>query len=82
MFLLLSLHTGYDTGYLTVMTDAVGTGVDYYLEANGGTARVLAGRRRPETRLAGQVEADVMRRLYQEDIGPDGQVTGPGGTPL
>ena len=28
----LSLHTGYDTGYLT---DAVGTGADYYLGAKG-----------------------------------------------
>ena len=27
-----SLHTGYDTGYLT---DAVGTGADYYLGAKG-----------------------------------------------
>ena len=29
---MLSLHTGYDTGYLT---DAVGTGADYYLGAKG-----------------------------------------------
>ena len=29
---MLSLHTGYDTAYLT---DAVGTGADYYLGAEG-----------------------------------------------
>ena len=71
---MLSLHTGYDTAYLT---DAVGTGADYYLGAEGeppgywqgaGRARLLG--------LTGQVDADVMRRLYHEDIGPDGQVLG------
>ena len=38
---MLSLHTGYDTGYLT---DAVGTGADYY---TGGRASLPATGRAP-----------------------------------
>ena len=75
-----SLHTGYDTGYLT---NAVGAGADYYLGAKGeppgywqgagartlGLAGLIGG-----DDEAGRASAEVMRRLYHEDIGPDGQV--------
>ena len=77
-----SLHTGYDTGYLT---DAVGTGADYYLGAKGeppgywqgagARALGLSGRIGGQDE-AGKASAEVMRRLYHEDIGPDGQVLG------
>ena len=77
-----SLHTGYDTGYLT---DAVGTGADYYLGAKGeppgywqgagARALGLSGRIGGQDD-AGKASAEVMRRLYHEDIGPDGQVLG------
>ena len=70
---MLSLHTGYDTGYLT---DAVGTGADYYLGAKGEPPGYWQGAGARALGLAGEVDADVMRALYHEDIGPDGQVLG------
>jgi len=69
----LSLHTGYDTAYLT---DAVGTGADYYLGVKGEPPGYWQGAGARALGLAGEVDADVMRRLYHEDIGPDGQVLG------
>ena len=77
-----SLHTGYDTGYLT---DAVGTGADYYLGATGEPPGYWQGAGARALGLSGQIggpdeagkaSAEVMRRLYHEDIGPDGQVLG------
>ena len=77
-----SLHTGYDTGYLT---DAVGTGADYYLGAKGEPPGYWQGAGAKALGLsgpiggqdeAGKASAEVMRRLYHEDIGPDGQVLG------
>jgi conjugative relaxase-like TrwC/TraI family protein len=68
----LSLHTGYDTAYLT---DAVG-GSDYYTGAGGELPGYWQGAGAAALGLAGQVDAEVMRRLYHEDIGPDGQVLG------
>jgi conjugative relaxase-like TrwC/TraI family protein len=66
----LSLHTGYDTAYLT---DAVG-GSDYYTGAAGEPPGYWQGTGAAALGLAGQVNAEVMRRLYHEDVGPDGQV--------
>ena len=77
-----SLHTGYDTGYLT---DAVGTGADYYLGATGEPPGYWQGAGAAALGLSGQIggqdeagqaSAEVMRRLYHEDIGPDGRVLG------
>ena len=77
-----SLHTGYDTGYLT---DAVDTGADYYLGAKGEPPGYWQGAGARALGLAGPIggkddagkaSAEVMRRLYHEDIGPDGQVLG------
>ena len=73
---MLSLHTGYDTAYLT---DAVGTGAaatDYYAAAKGEPPGYWQGRGARALGLAGLVDADVMRRLYHQDVGPDGQVLG------
>ena len=67
---MLSLHTGYDTAYLT---DAVG-GADYYTGAAGEPPGYWQGAGAAALGLAGQVDAAVMRALYHEDIGPDGQV--------
>ena len=69
---MLSLHTGYDTAYLT---DAVG-GSDYYTGAAGEPPGYWQGAGAAALGLAGQVDAEVMQRLYHEDIGPDGQVLG------
>jgi conjugative relaxase-like TrwC/TraI family protein len=77
-----TLHTGYDTGYLT---KAVGTGVGYYLGAKGEPPGYWQGAGARALGLAGPIggqdeagkaSAEVMRRLYHEDIGPDGQVLG------
>ena len=70
---MLSPHTGYDTGYLT---DAVGTGADYYLGAKGEPPGYWQGAGARALGLAGEVDAAVMRALYHEDVGPDGQVLG------
>ena len=73
---MLSLHTGYDTSYLT---DAVGTGAattDYYTAAKGEPPGYWQGAGARALGLQGLVDPDVMRRLYHQDIGPDGQVLG------
>lgn len=69
---MLSLHTGYDTAYLT---DAVGSS-DYYTGGAGEPPGYWQGAGAAALGLAGQVDGEVMRRLYHEDIGPDGQVLG------
>ncbi|HEY1319054.1 MAG TPA: MobF family relaxase [Streptosporangiaceae bacterium] len=61
------------------MTDAVGSGAaaaDYYTGAKGEPPGYWQGRGSRALGLAGQVDADVMRRLYHQDVGPDGQVLG------
>jgi conjugative relaxase-like TrwC/TraI family protein len=68
----LSLHTGYDTSYLT---DAVG-GSDYYTGAAGEPPGYWQGKGAAALGLAGQVDAKVMKALYHDDVGPDGQVLG------
>jgi len=71
---MLSLHTGYDTGYLT---DAVGgpqAAADYYTGAKGEPPGYWQGAGARALGLRGQVDAEVMRALYHEDVGPDGQV--------
>ena len=63
---MLSLHTGYDTGYLT---DAVGTGADYYLGAKGeppgywqgAGARACSGRSAAGRGREGQRRGDAAR---------------------
>ena len=70
----LSLHAGYDVGYLT---DSVGSGgVDYYLSAAGSGGEepgLWMGRAAADLGLSGDVDATVMRNLYHRDIHPDGQ---------
>ena len=70
---MLSLHTGYDTAYLT---DAVGDGqaADYYTGAAGEPPGYWQGAGAAALGLVGQVDGDVMRALYHDDVGPDGQV--------
>ncbi len=61
---MLSLHTGYDTAYLT---DAVGSGAaarDYYTGAEGEPPGYWQGQGARALGLVGLVDADVMRRLY------------------
>ena len=69
-----SLHTGYDTAYLT---DAVGTGARLLHRREGEPPGYWqgAGAARARPRPARSTR-EVMRRLYHEDIGPDGQVLG------
>ena len=70
----LSMHTGYDTAYLT---DAVGNGqagADYYTGAEGEPPGYWQGAGAAALGLDGQVDGDVMRALYHDDVGPDGEV--------
>jgi conjugative relaxase-like TrwC/TraI family protein len=70
----LSLHTGYDVAYLT---DAVGSGqagADYYTGAEGEPPGYWQGAGAAALGLDGQVDAGVMRALYHDDVGPDGEV--------
>ncbi len=69
---MLSLHTGYDTAYLTGDPNAS----DYYTGAAGEPPGYWQGAGAAALGLAGQVDARVMRRLYHEDVGPDGQILG------
>jgi hypothetical protein len=55
-----SLHTGYNTAYLT---KAVGTGADYLTGAKGEPPGYWQGAGARALGLAGEVNADVMRRL-------------------
>ena len=63
----------------------MGTGADYYLGAEGEPPGYWQGAGARALGLSGQIggqddagkaSAEVMRRLYHEDIGPDGQVLG------
>src|SRR5580700_7745684 len=78
-----SLHTGYDTGYLTGAVGKGRTGADYYTGEAGEPPGYWQGRGAAALGLSGEIggqdeagkaSAAVMRRLYHEDIGPDGQV--------
>ena len=70
---MLSLHTGYDTAYLT---DAVGAS-DYYTGAAGEPPGYWQGAGAAALGLAGQVDAEVMRALYHDDVGPGRPGAGP-----
>ena len=71
---MLSLHTGYDTG---LPDRCRGNRRRLLPRRQGGAARLLAGRRRPGARpRRPRSTREVMRGLYHEDIGPDGQVLG------
>jgi conjugative relaxase-like TrwC/TraI family protein len=71
---MLSLHTGYDTSYLTKAVGEGAAATDYYTGAKGEPPGYWQGTGAAALGLAGQVDAEVMRRLYHEDTGPDGQV--------
>ena len=71
---MLSLHTGYDTAYLTDAVGNAAAATDYYTAAQGEPPGYWQGAGARALGLAGQVNPDVMKRLYHEDIGPDGQV--------
>jgi conjugative relaxase-like TrwC/TraI family protein len=72
----LSLHTGYDVAYLTgaVDPDAQAGGSDYYTGAKGEPPGYWQGAGAAALGLDGPVDGEVMRRLYHEDTGPDGEV--------
>src|SRR5689334_6544941 len=71
---MLSLHTGYDTAYLTDAVGNAAAATDYYTAAQGEPPGYWQGAGARALGLTGQVNPDVMKRLYHEDIGPDGQV--------
>src|ERR1022692_4644332 len=74
---MLTVHKGYDVGYLTGAVG--GGGADYYLSAVGDGGEppgVWTGRGAEVLGLSGQVKDDVMRNLYHRSVAPDGTVVG------
>src|SRR5437763_13891038 len=71
---MLSLHTGYDTSYLTKAVGEGAAATDYYTGAKGEPPGYWQGTGAAALGLAGQADAEGMRRLCHEDTGPDGQV--------
>src|ERR1700677_3772761 len=63
----LTLSTGFDVNYYL---DQVGA--DYYLTAAGEPPGIWMGTAAEAMGLRGEVDPDVMRRLYHEGVGPDG----------
>jgi len=66
------LHSAYDVGYLTRAVGGAASGADYLTGAKGEPPGYWQGRGAQALGLAGQVDAEVMRRLYHEDVGPGG----------
>jgi conjugative relaxase-like TrwC/TraI family protein len=69
-----SLAKGYDPRYLTEGHAAGHTGgTRYYAEAAGEPPGRWGGQAAAHLGLAGDVDGDVMRALYMDRVGPDGQ---------
>ena len=71
---MLSMHTGYDTAYLTNAVGDGQAGSDYYTGAAGEPPGYWQGAGAAALGLSGQIDADVMKALYHDDVGPDGEV--------
>ena len=71
---MLSMHTGYDTAYLTNAVGNGQAGSDYYTGAAGEPPGYWQGAGAAALGLSGQIDADVMKALYHDDVGPDGEV--------
>ncbi|MGH3200585.1 MAG: relaxase domain-containing protein, partial [Streptosporangiaceae bacterium] len=72
----MTLHAGHDVAYFTRGQGHGGcTGaMAYYTDANGEPPGMWAGKGAAALGLSGVVDASVIRRLYQEDISPDGEI--------
>ena len=69
----LGLRAGHDIRYHTDRTDTGHAGgMAYYTKAAGEPPGQWAGKGAAKLGLAGDVDAEVIRRLFHEDIGPDG----------
>src|ERR1700745_2689201 len=62
-----TIKTGFDVDYYL---DQVGA--DYYLNAAGEPPGIWAGSAAPGLGLSGEVDPDVMRALYHDDVAPGG----------
>ena len=67
----LGLRAGHDIRYHTDRTDTGHAGgMAYYTKAAGEPHGQWAGKGAAKLGLAGDVDAEVIRRLFHEDIGP------------
>jgi TrwC relaxase len=70
-----TLHAGHDIAYLTAGQGSGGcAGAMSYYTAAGEPPGQWAGKGAPGLGLSGQVDPAVIGRLYQDDIGPGGQL--------
>ncbi len=70
---MLSIHKGYDVDYLT---RSVGETVGYLLDAKGEPPGFWTGRGAADLGLSGDVDAEVMKALYERGKAPDGRQLG------
>jgi TrwC relaxase len=70
-----TLHAGYDVAYFTSGQGRGGcAGAMSYYTAAGEPSGQWAGKGAAGLGLSGQVDPDVIERLYQEDTGPGGEL--------
>src|SRR5690348_8640732 len=70
-----TLHAGHDVAYFTRGQHRGGcAGAMSYYTAAGEPPGEWAGKGAAALGLNGQVDPDVIERLYQESIGPDGEL--------
>ncbi len=74
MTTLVSIKSGHDVNYFTQAGPSGCTGAMAYYTKAGEPPGQWHGRGARSLDLRGQVDADVIRRLYMEHIGPDGEV--------
>jgi hypothetical protein len=75
MSTLVTLHAGHDVAYFTSGQDHGGcAGAMSYYTAAGEPAGEWAGKGAATLGLAGQIDPDVIGRLYQHNIGPGGEL--------
>lgn len=71
----LTIKAGHDVAYFTRSSGTAGcTGAMSYYTAGGEPPGQWTGKAAQRFGLAGQVDPDVIRRLYQEDIAPTGEL--------
>ena len=70
-----TLHAGHDVAYLTAGQHAGGcAGAMSYYTAAGEPPGEWAGKGAAALGLSGQVDSDVIGRLYEHNIGPSGEL--------
>src|SRR5690349_9282067 len=75
MTTVVTLRAGHDVAYYTNGNGKAGcAGAMSYYTAGGEPPGQRAGKGAASLELTGQVDPDAIRRLYQEDISPSGEI--------